>query len=51
MEEQGLMLDVGPFTAGLEFATGITAELIGKPSTTFFQSALDALQIPANQVV
>ena len=35
-----LCLDVGPFTKALEFATGKTAEIIGKPSSMYFQSAL-----------
>jgi len=29
-EEAGLSLDVGAFTSGLEFATGRTAELVGR---------------------
>ncbi|CAG7723246.1 unnamed protein product, partial [Allacma fusca] len=51
MEPNGLMLDLGPFTAALEYASGLTAELIGKPSPRFFKSALDSLELPPDQVV
>lgn len=37
----GLTVDIGAFVAGLEFATGATAEVIGKPSPMFFQQAID----------
>ncbi|KAM8716493.1 hypothetical protein ACLKA7_003381 [Drosophila subpalustris] len=36
----GLALGPGCFVKGLEFATGATATLIGKPNPYFFQSAL-----------
>ncbi len=38
-----LALDAGPFVAGLEFATGTTATVAGKPSPAFFAAALSSL--------
>ena len=46
----GLHLDVGPYTKAIEFATGLKAELVGKPSPMFFQSALEDMGISANEV-
>ena len=40
----GLRLDVAPFVKALEHASGAKATVIGKPSTTFFNSALSLLQ-------
>jgi HAD superfamily hydrolase (TIGR01458 family) len=39
----GPMLDSGSFTAGLEYATGVEATVLGKPSPSYFAAALDAL--------
>jgi len=36
---EGLILDIGAFVAGLEYATGATATVIGKPSAPFFHAA------------
>lgn len=49
--EDGLSLDIGAFVAALEYATGQTATVIGKPSLNFFQLALDALGLAPEQVV
>jgi ribonucleotide monophosphatase NagD (HAD superfamily) len=38
-----LALDAGPFVAALEFATGRTAEVTGKPSAAFFGAAARSL--------
>jgi phospholysine phosphohistidine inorganic pyrophosphate phosphatase len=38
-----LALDAGPFVAALEFATGKTATVCGKPSAEFYRAALAAL--------
>ncbi|XP_018018898.1 phospholysine phosphohistidine inorganic pyrophosphate phosphatase [Hyalella azteca] len=46
-----LRLDVGAFTAALEAATGVTAEIIGKPSSLYFHSALKRLGLQPSQVV
>ncbi|MGI8334869.1 HAD-IIA family hydrolase [Actinomadura scrupuli] len=42
--DEGLKLDTGAFVAGLEQAAGVTAEVIGKPSAAFFETALAALR-------
>jgi HAD superfamily hydrolase (TIGR01458 family) len=39
----GLTLDAGPFVAALEYATGRSAVVTGKPSRAFFQLAADSL--------
>jgi HAD superfamily hydrolase (TIGR01458 family) len=39
----GLQLDAGPFVKALEFATGRTATVLGKPSPAFFATALELL--------
>jgi HAD superfamily hydrolase (TIGR01458 family) len=44
-----LALDAGPFVAALEFATGKTAQVAGKPSPAFYAAALNSLgQEPAS---
>lgn len=50
-EEDGLCLDLGPFTVGLEYATGTTAQLFGKPSATYFLTAVKALGLEPSEVV
>ena len=40
-ESDGLVLSTGPFVAALEYATGKKAELMGKPSSEFFNMALE----------
>jgi HAD superfamily hydrolase (TIGR01458 family) len=40
---RGPLLDSGAFVAGLEYAAGIEATVLGKPSPAFFGAALDAL--------
>jgi HAD superfamily hydrolase (TIGR01458 family) len=49
--EAGLQLDVGAVVAGLEYATDQTAIVAGKPSTFFYQMALESLDLPAGQVL
>jgi HAD superfamily hydrolase (TIGR01458 family) len=41
--DQGLQLDAGAFLPGLEQASGVPAEVTGKPAAAFFATALDAL--------
>jgi ribonucleotide monophosphatase NagD (HAD superfamily) len=36
----GLSLDVGPFVAALEYATGREATVVGEPARAFFEQAL-----------
>lgn len=40
MGDDGLMLSAGPFVAALEYATGKSATVVGKPSPAFFTLAL-----------
>src|SRR5262245_22518376 len=40
---RGPLLDSGAFVAGLEYASGVEATVLGKPSPAFFAAALDAL--------
>jgi len=46
-----LSLDAGPFVAALEYACGRTAEIVGKPSPSFFGAALDSMNCPAGNAV
>jgi len=46
---EGLVLDVGAFTAALEYAAGTTAHLVGKPSPEFFEAALSRLGAAPSQ--
>jgi HAD superfamily hydrolase (TIGR01458 family) len=39
----GPRLDAGAFIAGLEYASGVEATVLGKPSPAFFATALEAL--------
>jgi HAD superfamily hydrolase (TIGR01458 family) len=48
----GLSLDVGPFVAALEYATGRDAVVVGKPAPAFFATVLTGLGVPpANAVM
>jgi HAD superfamily hydrolase (TIGR01458 family) len=52
LRRDGLSLDVGPFVAALEFATGSEATVVGKPSRAFFAQALSELGVePADAVM
>ena len=48
--EEGLMVDIGAFVAGLEYVSGKEAQIIGKPSQSFFHMALESLNLPASEV-
>jgi HAD superfamily hydrolase (TIGR01458 family) len=50
LREDGLSLDVGPFVAALEYATGRAAYVVGKPAPGFFREILAGLGLPAGQV-
>jgi HAD superfamily hydrolase (TIGR01458 family) len=41
--KHGPLLDTGVFVAGLEYAAGVQATVLGKPSSAYFESALEAL--------
>jgi phospholysine phosphohistidine inorganic pyrophosphate phosphatase len=45
MKAGNLMLDAGPFVAGLEFAVGRSAIVAGKPSAAFYEAALASIGI------
>lgn len=47
MRADGLSLDVGPFVAALEFATGTEAYVVGKPARAFFAAVLADLDATA----
>jgi HAD superfamily hydrolase (TIGR01458 family) len=40
---RGPLLDSGAFVAGLEYASGVEATVLGKPSPAYFEAALEAL--------
>lgn len=46
-----LALDLGPFVAALEYAAGVEADVVGKPSPAFFAMALASLGLAAGDVV
>ena len=49
--ENGLALDVGPFIKALEFACSTQALVMGKPATSFFQTAVKLLNLDPSQVL
>jgi phospholysine phosphohistidine inorganic pyrophosphate phosphatase len=50
-EVDGLKLDVGPFTKALEYACDVESLVIGKPSKSFFMSAVESMNLKSDQVV
>ncbi len=48
--ENGISLDAGPFVAALEYASGKTATVVGKPEKSFFRLALADMGLDANRV-
>lgn len=49
--EDGLTLDAGGFVVALEYASGVEATVVGKPSTAFFAAALAELGADAARTV
>lgn len=47
----GLELDAGPFVAALEYASGVSAAVVGKPSIDFFLVAARSMQLALSHVV
>ncbi len=47
----GLEIDTGAFVTGLEYASGKTAAVIGKPQATFFELALADMGLTPRQAV
>ena len=50
LTSDGVCLDTGAYVAGLEQAVGRSAEIMGKPSPSFFAAGLRALGLPAERV-
>jgi phospholysine phosphohistidine inorganic pyrophosphate phosphatase len=50
-ETDSFKLDCGTYAKALEFACGIQAEVIGKPSKEFFMAALDSMKVSPNNAV
>ena len=48
---EGVVLDAGPFVTALEYASGVEAEVVGKPSPAFFELALADLALAAGDVL
>jgi HAD superfamily hydrolase (TIGR01458 family) len=48
---EAIGLDAGPFVAALEYAAGVEAVVVGKPSAEFFRLALDDLGVPAAEAL
>lgn len=49
-EADGLRIDIGAFVSGLEYVTGKTAHVVGKPSPDFYNAALESLGLSAPDV-
>ncbi|UCG62561.1 MAG: TIGR01458 family HAD-type hydrolase [Candidatus Zixiibacteriota bacterium] len=47
--DRGLTLDIGAFITGLEYATGVTATVVGKPSEDFFRVAVEDMGIAPSE--
>ncbi|XP_027885268.1 phospholysine phosphohistidine inorganic pyrophosphate phosphatase [Xiphophorus couchianus] len=50
-ETDGLKLDVGVYMKALEYACDLKAEVIGKPSPTFFQSVLSDMGLKPHETL
>jgi len=46
-----LYLDAGPFIHALEYAAGVKADIMGKPSPTFFMTAVNAIGCKKEEVL
>ncbi len=51
MGEKDLHIEFGAFIAGLEYSTGKEALVMGKPSKTFYQSAIMDIALPPEKIV
>ncbi|CAG5136006.1 unnamed protein product [Candidula unifasciata] len=50
-EDGELVLDVGPYMKALEYATDVKAEVVGKPSLSFFTAVLKDMNVLPNEAV
>ena len=48
--EKGLRMDIGGFVAALEYCSGTTALVMGKPAPEFFRLALEDMGLAAHEV-
>jgi HAD superfamily hydrolase (TIGR01458 family) len=48
---RGPLLDAGAFVAGLEYAAGLEAEVVGKPTAAYFEAALAELDARAEETI
>ena len=48
---RGPLLDAGAFVAGLEYAAGVEAEVVGKPTRAYFEAALGELEVKPGDAV
>ena len=46
-----ISLDLGPFVDAIEYASGIKAEVMGKPEKNFFNIAIEDMGVSKNEVV
>ena len=46
-----LSMDAGGFVKALEYASGVEAVVVGKPSKTFFESAIESMGLSKDEVV
>jgi HAD superfamily hydrolase (TIGR01458 family) len=49
LRADGLSLDVGPFVAALEYATGRDATIVGKPAREFYEQVLESAGVDARE--
>jgi phospholysine phosphohistidine inorganic pyrophosphate phosphatase len=49
--QDGPRLDVAPFVAALECATGRNALVFGKPAESFYRAAVELLRLPPSEIV
>ena len=48
---QGLSLGPGPFVAALEYASNVTAQVIGKPEPSFYNTVLNDIECIAGETI
>lgn len=48
--EDGLFMDAGPFVVALEYAAGVSAEVLGLPNSAYFGMALAQMGLPPHRV-
>ncbi|KAF6209531.1 hypothetical protein GE061_015279 [Apolygus lucorum] len=51
MDDDGMALDVGGFAKCLEYATGVSPRVVGKPSRDYFLAAVNDMNLKCDQVV